>query len=192
MKFYQIKKEDQTKEDAIKAILDGESYVLHGIRPDLIDYELALLASDSDSLRHVPVELIDYKLARAFVIGSAYNLKFVPEDIRLEGLGELEKHALQKRSDSIMLIKNPSNDQWIQALSDNGMLIRYYKGIKSEEICLTAVQNNGYAIQFIKDQQEKVVIAALRQNVRCIKYVNINSMKIAREAVKQFSIQKKK
>ena len=50
------------------------------------------------------------------------------------------------------------------------------KNNQTEQICLEAVKQNGYAIQFIdKDNQtEKVCIEAVKQNKHTIKYIKFD------------------
>jgi len=58
----------------------------------------------------------------------------------------------------------------IKAVEQNGYALRYVKD-QSEAVCLKAVEQNGYALQFVKDQSEAVCIKAVEQNGYALRYV---------------------
>ena len=40
-------------------------------------------------------------------------------------------------------------------------------------MCLIAVKQDGLALQFVKNQTEKICLEALNQNIKAIKYIDI-------------------
>jgi len=61
---------------------------------------------------------------------------------------------------------------YVRAIQRSGLMLkRVPKELKIPELCLLAVQQNGYAIQFVKDQTEDICLAAVQQNGLALKYV---------------------
>ena len=54
-----------------------------------------------------------------------------------------------------------------------------------EKICLAAVEQDGYALKYIKEQTEKICLAAAKRNGRALEYVNEQTEKICLAAVEQ-------
>ena len=52
--------------------------------------------------------------------------------------------------------------------------VKKYDG--SEKVKLAAVRRNGYAIKFIKNPTDKVILEAVKQDKRAIGYIDIDSL----------------
>ena len=57
--------------------------------------------------------------------------------------------------------------------------------IQTEKICIEAVKQNGYALDYVKDQTETICIEAVKQNGDALQYVKNQTETICIEAVKQ-------
>ena len=73
-----------------------------------------------------------------------------------------------------------SEDKWLTAVQQNGFAIEYIKN-PSEEVQMAAVQETGFAIQYIKNPSEEVQMAAVKQDGRTIEYIKnpSDAMKMA-------------
>jgi hypothetical protein len=77
----------------------------------------------------------------------------------------------------IQWIKNPSVTVCLAAVKQNSHAI-YYIDNPSEEVCLSAVQQNCSSIGWIKNPSEAVCLAAVQQNVDAIQWINNPSEKV--------------
>ena len=60
-----------------------------------------------------------------------------------------------------------------------------FMGIVDVNVALEAVKQNGYALQYVKDQTEAVALEAVKQNGYALRYVKDQTEAVALEAVKQ-------
>src|SRR6185369_15946431 len=61
----------------------------------------------------------------------------------------------------------------LTAVQNNGYALQYVKE-QTPEICLAAVQNNGYALQYVKDVREQtpeICLAAVQKDGSALQYV---------------------
>ncbi len=56
------------------------------------------------------------------------------------------------------------------AVEQNGYALRYVKE-QTEAICLVAVEQNGFALQYVKEQTEAICRVAVEQNGDALRYV---------------------
>jgi hypothetical protein len=63
-----------------------------------------------------------------------------------------------------------SEDKWMTAVTNNEYAIQYIKN-PSENVQLIAVKNDGRAIKFIKNPSKKVQLAAVKNNEYAIQYI---------------------
>ena len=66
-------------------------------------------------------------------------------------------------------------DEALKAVENNGDALRYVKDdIQNEAIALKAVENNGYALRYVKDdiQNEAIALKAVENNGDALRYVN--------------------
>ena len=59
----------------------------------------------------------------------------------------------------------------LAAVMQNGYALQYVKD-QTPEICMAAVNQNGYALQYVKDQTLDICLAAIKQDRGALKYVN--------------------
>ncbi len=88
------------------------------------------------------------------------------------------------KNNSIVLIKNPSEEMKLAAVKNDVENIKYIKN-PSEEMKLAAVKQDGYAIIFIKNPSEEMQLLAVRQNGYAIKYIKNPSEEVQLAAVRQ-------
>ncbi len=58
----------------------------------------------------------------------------------------------------------------LKAVERNGYALRYVKD-QTEAVCLKAVEADGYALQYVKDQTEAVCLKAVERNGDALQYV---------------------
>jgi hypothetical protein len=61
-------------------------------------------------------------------------------------------------------------EEALKAVEQNGYALRYVKD-QTEAVCLKAVEQNGYALQYVKDQTEAVCLKAVEQDGDALQYV---------------------
>ena len=66
---------------------------------------------------------------------------------------------------------NPDNiNECIKAVKENGYALQYVKE-QTEDICLAAVKQNGFALQYVKEQTPEICLEAVKQNELALRYV---------------------
>jgi len=70
------------------------------------------------------------------------------------------------------------------AVQQNGYALEYINE-QTEELCKLAVQQNGYALQFVKEQTEEICKLAVQQNGYALDYVKEQTPEICKLAVQQ-------
>ena len=63
-----------------------------------------------------------------------------------------------------------TTDAAIKAVENDGYALRYVKD-QSEAVCLKAVERNGYALRYVKDQSEAVCLKAVESDGDALQYV---------------------
>jgi hypothetical protein len=61
-------------------------------------------------------------------------------------------------------------EEALKAVERNGDALRYVKE-QTEAVCLKAVERNGYALQYVKEQTEAVCLKAVERNGDALQYV---------------------
>jgi len=61
-------------------------------------------------------------------------------------------------------------DAALKAVESDGDALRYVKE-QTEAVCLKAVERNGYALQYVKEQTEAVCLKAVERNGYALQYV---------------------
>lgn len=80
--------------------------------------------------------------------------------------------------------KNLKGKETLEAVKQNGYALQYVKD-QTEEICLEAVKQNGYALQYVNEQTEEICLEAVKKNGCALEYVKDQTEEICLEAVKQ-------
>ena len=78
--------------------------------------------------------------------------------------------------------KLPTEAEQLAAVEQNGFAIKYIKN-PSEQMQLSAVKQDGWAIRYINSPSEQVQLAAVRQNSWAIRYINNPSEQVQLAAV---------
>ena len=88
--------------------------------------------------------------------------------------------------DNIKYIRNPSEQNCLLAVQQNGYMLRYITDeAQSEKVKRFAVQENGNAIQYIKNPHEEICKLAVNQDGCAIRYINNPSQKVCKLAVQR-------
>lgn len=69
------------------------------------------------------------------------------------------------------LLDKDSDRSILHKLEMNGMMLRNLDMEQTEDMCLTAVKQNGMALQFVKDKTLRVNLAAVEQNGLAIQFI---------------------
>ncbi len=72
----------------------------------------------------------------------------------------------------------------LTAVQQNGRALQYVKK-QTHEICLEAVKNNGHALKFVREQTHEICLQAVKSNGMALQYVKEQTHDICLEAVKQ-------
>ena len=76
----------------------------------------------------------------------------------------------------IKICKNQTEEICLAAVHQNGYALYYVKD-QTEEICLAAVQRNGYTLYYVKEQTEEICLTAVKKDWRIFEYIRDNSMR---------------
>lgn len=75
---------------------------------------------------------------------------------------------------------------WIGMLQQNGSVLEFVKKQnQTEELCILAVRQNGYALKHVKNQTNEICTFAVQQDGRALQYVIDQTDEICRLAVQQ-------
>lgn len=85
-------------------------------------------------------------------------------------LGQDDLAAVKKDWLALAHIKNPSEEMCIEACRQNGWALEIV-GEQTEAICMAAVQQNGEAIQYVRQQTDAIALAAVQNTHLAIKHV---------------------
>lgn len=105
-------------------------------------------------------------------------LNDMPYDIKL--------HFVKKKPLLIKCVKNPSFELLFTALKSDGLVLRHIPIIfQTPEICMEAINQCPFAIQYIYNPTNEQKLAAVRQNGLTLQYIYAQTNEICMEAVKQ-------
>jgi len=62
------------------------------------------------------------------------------------------------------------------AIKQNGFVLQYVLE-QTPEICLKAVRQNGHALRYVNEQTEEICLEAVKQDVRALQYVKEDMFK---------------
>src|SRR5574344_635628 len=71
----------------------------------------------------------------------------------------------------------------LEAVKQNGYVLEYVKE-QTPEICLEAVKQNGHALEYVKEQTPEICLEAVKQNGYALEYVKEQTHEICLEAIK--------
>ena len=81
-------------------------------------------------------------------------------------------------------IINYSEKEAFEAVRQDGYALQYVKD-QTPELCLEAVKQDGYALRYVKDQTPELCLEAVRQNGQALQYVKDQTPELCLEAVRQ-------
>ncbi|MBA2706121.1 MAG: DUF4116 domain-containing protein [Blastocatellia bacterium] len=68
---------------------------------------------------------------------------------------------------------NLSGKEALEAVKQNGYALQFVRE-QTPEICLGAVRQNGYALQYVREQTYEICLEAVRQDGGVLRFVNSN------------------
>lgn len=70
-------------------------------------------------------------------------------------------------------LDNQTDEICLNAVMENGFDLQFVKK-QTRDICLAAVKQNGLALQFVKYKTDEICLAAMQQNQNAFKYLDNN------------------
>jgi hypothetical protein len=64
------------------------------------------------------------------------------------------------------------------AVKNNGWSLQFVVEIQTPEICLEAVKNFGFSVKFVKNQTPKICFEAVKQDINAYEHVKEKTLKI--------------
>lgn len=98
--------------------------------------------------------------------------------------GDAAYEAIWKRGDNIAYVEKPSVTMACSAVMKNGLSLRFIPDeLKTEEVCLLAIEQNPMAIKYIptSKQTSKIVLTAINKNADTLKYTAASIFDILQE-----------
>lgn len=80
------------------------------------------------------------------------------------------------------------NDFYLEMVKKNGLELKNVVD-KTEEICLTAINQNYKAFKYVKKQTYVICLAAVKQNIKCLKH--IHNLDIKRDIISNMMVENK-
>jgi hypothetical protein len=68
-------------------------------------------------------------------------------------------------------IINYEGDEALEAVKEDGYALQYVKE-QTPEICLAAVKQNGYVLQYVKEQTPEICLTAVKEDSYALQYVD--------------------
>ncbi len=90
----------------------------------------------------------------------------------------------KKEWDKLSEKKNLSGEEALEAVKQDGYALQYIKE-QTEEICLEAVKENGYALQYVREQTPRVCLEAIKENGDALQYVSGDAFKTEEMTLEQ-------
>lgn len=87
---------------------------------------------------------------------------------------EIELIAVKQNGSCIKYVFEPTQEMKIISIKESGLNVRYIKN-PNEELQLLVVKDSYLFIQFLDNPTIKVLFAALRENKKTLKFININN-----------------
>ena len=91
-------------------------------------------------------------------------------------------NILKKDPEYLKYIPDQTEELCLVAVNESGFALRYVKD-KTYEICLAAVKKNGYALKYIDDQTEELCLEAVKNNGYSLQFVKNQTDEICLEAI---------
>jgi Domain of unknown function (DUF4116) len=91
---------------------------------------------------------------------------------------------LKKVGGMVETIVSYAGKDALRAVEQNGYALRYVKE-QTPEVCLRAVERNGDALQYVKEQTPEVCLRAVERNGDALRYVKEQTPEVCLRAVEQ-------
>ena len=75
--------------------------------------------------------------------------------------------------------------EYLESIRENKYTLEFVMDWNDEDYCLAAVKNNGFALQFVKEQTEEICLVAVKGNGLALQFVEEQTEEICLAAVKQ-------
>ncbi len=86
------------------------------------------------------------------------------------------------------MIENWNDSEYcLVAVKENGYALEYVKE-QTSEMCLEAVKRDGLTLKFVKEQTPEICLVAVKQNGYALRFVKEQTHEICLEAVKQYGL----
>lgn len=144
-----------------------------------------------ESFRDISLHL-DYF---TMILNGEIEIKDIPADEMLSSLVRmlLNVNSNDERRIKVLMrslhffryLEDPSIEIWRFVLQKDGFFLKHMEiGVQTNELCLIAVKNSGYAIEFVQNKTQEICEAAVQQNGNCIKHIPNPNRNICLLAVK--------
>lgn len=190
--------------EIIKKINAG-SINLDDIHPAAQTHDICLAAVRRNGLDLSYVIKQTEEICIAAVHQNSLALPFVEtqtEDICLAAIASCGMHgydlpiwSIEKQTETVCLaairlngwgslrcIRSQTDLMCISAIEQNPYALEYVKN-QTKEICLKAVELNGLALKFVNSQNDEICLAAVRQNGSALEYVKSQTEEVCMAAV---------
>ena len=91
---------------------------------------------------------------------------------------------LNRFNGKVEMIIEYNGQEAMKAVESDGYALRYVKD-QTEAVCMKAVERNGYALQYVKDQTEAVCMKAVERNGDALRYVKDQTEAVCMKAVER-------
>ena len=82
---------------------------------------------------------------------------------------------LKNKKKEIIRFDYDNPEECLEVVKQNGYALQFVKD-QTEEICLEAVKHNGFTLQYVKKQTEEICLEAVKQDIDALVYVKDLSM----------------
>ena len=131
-----------------------------------------------------------YEICKLAVQKNGQHLKYVEDQFKTE---ELCKLAVQNFGYALEYVNEQTYEICKLAVLCKppnrircGNVLKYVKDqFKTKELCILAVEGNGYAIRYVNDPTEEICVIAVQENGNALEFVNDKTENICKQAVKK-------
>ncbi len=174
----------------------GETAVVDG-RPVLGAWGLHFCTDMADCLdyRELTPEMHMCEVeALGEIAGSCYpgdsthcanRLKIIREIPFDELMQHIAEYGLLEKDPSLLqYVKQQTEDICLTAVQEDGRALRYVEN-KTPEICMTAVKQDGLALEYVENQTPEICLAAVSEDWEALQFVKDQTEEICTAAVRQ-------
>ena len=89
-------------------------------------------------------------------------------------------------SNNLQLLKEQAPEICLAAVQQNGWVLKFVKD-QTPEICMAAVQNTWWALAYVREQTPEICMAAIRKDGMALEYVNMLKNKLLKSIWQMYS-----